>query len=90
MVRKTKIAPPPPLPGSIYNQRNEEDKLPPPEDMSVEPEFMRAKKIAEKEMEEETAQAVREETVEKTFADSGYDGDEESDFLEMEDLEDER
>lgn len=43
MMRLTKVAPPPPLPLSIYNQRNAEDKLPPPEDMSVEPEYMQKK-----------------------------------------------
>ena len=43
MVRLTKLAPPPPLPIAVYNQRNAEDKLPPPEDMSVEPEYMQKK-----------------------------------------------
>ena len=51
MVKKTKLPPPPPLPISIYNQRNEEDKLPPPQDMSVEPEYIQAKKLADKEKE---------------------------------------
>ncbi len=53
MVKQTKLPPPPPLPVNIYNQRNEEDKLPPPEDMSVEPAYMQAKKLADLEMEEE-------------------------------------
>lgn len=43
MTKQTKLPPPPPLPVNIYNQRNEEDKLPPPEDMSVEPAYMQAK-----------------------------------------------
>ena len=53
MTKKTKVPPPPPLPVAIYNQRNEEDKLPPPEDMSVEPAYMQAKKLADQEKEEE-------------------------------------
>ncbi len=47
MVKKTKLPPPPPLPANIYNQRHEEDKLPPPEDMSVEPAYMQARKLAD-------------------------------------------
>lgn len=52
MTKQTKLPPPPPLPVNIYNQRNEEDKLPPPEDMSVEPAYMQAKKLADQEAEE--------------------------------------
>lgn len=52
MTKQTKLLPPPPLPVNIYNQRNEEDKLPPPEDMSVEPAYMQAKKLADQEAEE--------------------------------------
>lgn len=52
MTKQTKLPPPPPLPANIYNQRNEEDKLPPPEDMSVEPAYMQAKKLADQEAEE--------------------------------------
>ena len=52
LTKKTKLPPPPPLPVNIYNQRNEEDKLPPPEDMSVEPAYMQAKKLADQEAEE--------------------------------------
>ncbi len=55
MTKKTKIPPPPPLPVNIYNQRNEEDKLPPPEDMSVEPAYLQAKKLADQEKEEQEA-----------------------------------
>lgn len=51
MTKQTKLPPPPPLPVNIYNQRNEEDKLPPPEDMSVEPAYMQAKKLADQEAE---------------------------------------
>ena len=52
MVKKTKLPPPPPLPVAVYNRRNEEDKLPPPQDMSVEPEYIKKKKIADREAEE--------------------------------------
>lgn len=93
MAKKTKIPVPPALPDNIYNLRNEEDKLPPPEDMSVEPEFMRAKKIAEKEMEEEDASSVQDTFAAENFEDEWYDSpqdEEESEFLEMEDMEDER
>ncbi len=55
MVKKTKAEPPPPLPINIYNQRNEEDKLPPPEDMSVEPAYIQKKKLADQEKEAEDA-----------------------------------
>lgn len=51
MSRKAKIDPPPFLPIATYNQRAEEDKLPPPEDMSVEPAFMQAKKLGDEELE---------------------------------------
>ena len=60
MVKETKLEPPPPLPLSIYNQRNEEDKLPPPDDMSVEPAYIQVKKLADKEKEEADRKAEEE------------------------------
>lgn len=64
MVKQTKLPPPPPLPVNIYNQRNEEDKLPPPEDMSVEPAYMQAKKLADQEAEEDKKEPTEETTEE--------------------------
>ena len=46
MTKLTKIPPPPPLPIAVYNQRHEEDKLPPPDDLSAEPAYMQAQKVA--------------------------------------------
>ncbi|MCQ2913752.1 MAG: type IV secretory system conjugative DNA transfer family protein [Alphaproteobacteria bacterium] len=55
MSKLAKIPPPKPLSDAMYNLRHAEDKLPPPEDMSVEPEYMKAHKIAELEEKEERA-----------------------------------
>ena len=46
MTKLTKIPPPPHLPIAVYNQRHEEDKLPPPDDLSAEPAYMQAQKVA--------------------------------------------
>ncbi|MBO4644128.1 MAG: type IV secretory system conjugative DNA transfer family protein [Alphaproteobacteria bacterium] len=72
MVKETKKEVPLPLPLSIYNQRNEEDKLPPPADMSVEPEYIQAKKIADREkeeMENQEENEINEADVEQTADD---------------------
>lgn len=54
MSKMAKIPAPPPLSLTSYNARAAEDKLPPPEDMSVEPEYLKARKIGDIEQQEET------------------------------------
>ncbi len=72
MTKKTKIAAPSSfLPLYVYDRRAAEDKLPPPEDMSVEPEYMKAVKIGER---EEMEEAEREEAEAQAAAENASAG----------------